>query len=1227
MDTVILFLLTTLLSIEFSFSTVHHVCPQCLPTNASCSTLDMYAANPSKYFNTSDTEFVFFAGNHTLSKNVTFRNLSGITLKGKAPGELVFIACESRGLGFEFEHVLKLVLSNLTFSWCGRVSDVATIDYNASKLMRAALIFNHVTDLNISQVTVQHSEGFGVFLLALHGSVKITNCTFQCNVGSENHLGGNAALVLSGCEEYDNHSANILIDKTLFLNGRSMTFYLAAGLVVIFKCPNVAVLISNVTMTGNEANHTYKEDLQYINGGNLAVAYYNTSKNNTMNIRSSTFTSGSAFLGGGMFVRYFDCQQPCGNSFLVSDSRFISNRAYEDGGAVYLSLNQSLSVDDSTQESRLEFCNCSFHNNTVETKKDAGIGMSIVHVDAILRSDMPSYHAIKLRHCNFMYNTNTPVEDGGTSSGSAALYVLQHSGDVQIQDSVFDSNNVTALAAFRSKLLFSGNVTLYNNSGYEGGGIVLCEASYMILTPNTTLTISHNRAFFTGGGIFAESRCVQVRPLCFYQINGSPNKLNEILNNTRVSLINNTANFAGSQLFGGTADNCHIPGIEEDIFFDKLFHFTYPKHDTSYISSDPLNVCFCNRSMERDCNISHLRFNHSVYLGQKVAIPLVTIGQYNGTVPGEVEFQPTTSKKVFLHSSSAHTWKSCINVTISVFTDELDEVDIAVKVKNQHATYRLNLKPVSIKLRIRNRPMGFNFSWSSNGSYSCISKPNITDQGFKCLVRKNQSYIIRPKPKWIGYYRHSDHPHTMSGFITYHHCPLDFCVSQDVKIQTDNTTFSQDVQCAYNRSGILCGQCRSGYSIGMGPLRCIDCSHHSMAKTVGLSIAFLMAGLLMVIFLLLVDFTLTQGTMSELLFYANTFFIYKAALLPADTIESSTFASYKRVLEMFMNIVNLIYWHDFCFYNGLDLVGRTWLQFLLVVYLWLITSAIVWLCRKSAWLANQIGSKAVPVLATILLLSCSPLNLSILYSLTFASMEFPGAGSKVQLIMLFDGNVSYFKGRHIPLFIAGCIFAVLSLGFTLTLLCVQPLQRYSHLCLFRWVNKLKPLLDAYTCPHIIKPHCRFWNGFLLLVRMALYIFFIIEFDNVLLAISITCLLVLTVAWAAGGVYNNKYLNILSSSYILNIGLLSILTQYPANKSWCTSVTDTAGCVSNTLAFLSLLGTIAWHILSKLKQRNCFVRLNNLLPLPLRRVTCKVFPRSGYQILRDYAIQEEDILAE
>ena len=56
---------------------------------------------------------------------------------------------------------------------------------------------------------------------------------------------------------------------------------------------------------------------------------------------------------------------------------------------------------------------------------------------------------------------------------------------------------------------------------------------------------------------------------------------------------------------------------------------------------------------------------------------------------------------------------------------------------------------------------------------------------------------------------------------------------------------------------------------------------------------------------------------------------------------------------------------------------------------------------------------------------------------------------------------------------------------------MQSLQAKSEWKILSWVNKLKPLFDAYTGPY--RDKYRFWTGFLLLVRSIL--FFIFAFNT------------------------------------------------------------------------------------------------------------------------------------
>jgi len=57
---------------------------------------------------------------------------------------------------------------------------------------------------------------------------------------------------------------------------------------------------------------------------------------------------------------------------------------------------------------------------------------------------------------------------------------------------------------------------MQGNIGTDGGGLVLCDRSYMYLTPYTNITFDSNHAWHTGGAIYTEVECLQSIPLCFF---------------------------------------------------------------------------------------------------------------------------------------------------------------------------------------------------------------------------------------------------------------------------------------------------------------------------------------------------------------------------------------------------------------------------------------------------------------------------------------------------------------------------------------------------------------------------------------------------------------------------------------------------------------------------------------------------------------------------------------
>jgi hypothetical protein len=135
-------------------------------------------------------------------------------------------------------------------------------------------------------------------------------------------------------------------------------------------------------------------------------------------------------------------------------------------------------------------------------------------------------------------------------------------------------------------------------------------------------------------------------------------------------------------------------------------------------------------------------------------------------------------------------------------------------------------------------PLGFTHSMrSNNGSIYCDC-----DRLFSChkdhiSCNIKQQIIRRAPPVWIGYVIESGRG---SKITAYHsHCPLDYCVNTAVNLNVTNSSLSQDKQCAFNRTGILCGSCSTGLSNVLGSSECHSCSNFWLF----LNIPFALAGI------------------------------------------------------------------------------------------------------------------------------------------------------------------------------------------------------------------------------------------------------------------------------------------------------------------------------------------------------------------------------------------------
>ena len=166
----------------------------------------------------------------------------------------------------------------------------------------------------------------------------------------------------------------------------------------------------------------------------------------------------------------------------------------------------------------------------------------------------------------------------------------------------------------------------------------------------------------------------------------------------------------------------------------------------------------------------------------------------------------------------------------------------------------------------------------------------------------------------------------------------------------------------------------------------------------------------------------------------------------------------------------------------------------------------------------------------------------------------------------------------------GILFLVfIFLPYTLLLLLGQWLQKFSHIKVLSWMNnlKLKAFLEAYYAPYMIKH--RYWTGLLLVARLVLLPVFAINAlgDNSenLLAISAASFSLLVWPLMIGNIYKNWKLRALNTSYILNLGIFAIATNYVQQAGGNQAVVT---YISTGIAFITFLATVLGHLYFQIK---------------------------------------------
>ena len=760
------------------------------------------------------------------------------------------------------------------------------------------------------------------------------------------------------------------------------------------------------------------------------------------------------------------------------------------------------------------------------------------------------------------------VENEGRDCGVISLYGKSHLVFWEQSKVIFLRNhaekNGGAILADASTIVVQrdANITFMENAGYDGGALALQNEGTITLASHSEMIFIRNHAQHNGGALYVNNiaqKIFHVNPYitCFFQTENTISH-RRLLHTLPPSLVflNNTADYAGSSIYGGWVDLCQYEPFTFSPVFDDMFHFKDSLQQLSIISSNPTRVCVCINDLP-DCNIT--QYNITAYPGETFQIQAVAVGQRFGTVPATVHAKFTS-----VSSSSPPEMKplqgtqkvggKCTDLTYNIFSRHqnermilsVDKVSIPVTTMPTKVSVLLQFTELFVCIALHPCPLGFVLYNSS-----CTCHPQLKQHAINCNIDTQE--INRPSIIWMNatFY---------NGVIVHEHCPFDYCKPESFDLDLEDP----DEQCAFNRTGILCGACQHNLSHVFGTSACRECS--SLWALLWVPVTALV-GIALVVLLIVLNLTVSVGTINGLIFYANIVRANHATFFPPNTTNS--------FLSWFIAWINLDLGIETCFYNGLDAYVKTWLQFVFPLYIWLLVITIIVLSHYFTLAVRLSGRNAVQVLATLFLLSYAKLLRIIITVFQSTDLEYPD--NSVRKVWLYDGNVDYLKGKHIPLFIAALFLLLISLPYTAVLLFIQYLQHWSSYRVLFWVKQLKPLFDAYTGPY--KDRHRYWTGLLLLVRIVLFLIFSMNTQGSteinLMAIILTVLSLFTHGVVVGIVYKTWSLNAIEHSYFLNLGVLSTATLY-------TTITGQGQigvlCTSVGIAFSQFIITVTFHAL-------------------------------------------------
>ena len=1022
-------------------------------------------------------------GNYILSQNITLQNTSDITIAGEGSPDDVIVTCNDSGAGISFSHSKRIKIENISLSGCG-AEHISTSRNLCGQIKcpllkyKAALCFEYCTNVSLSSVIIDQSNGTGLSFVNSNGTNNIRNSQFSNNVNVSNMPGGNGVNVdlsssapgdvkctepindtpsdyisqvnytFHNCHFLSNKASSGTINPTHIPHNESCCFPFrgGGGMAVYFRgtASENTIVVRNCTFDRNLAEE----------GGGMYIMFTHKSKNNTVAIRNVSYSSNKCYTenimaasfatGGGAHVTFTSHSEY--NQLLVVHSNFTQNSAIYGGG---LSLSSSPSVSKGTRN-YVHIRECRFKWNIARN----GAAIDMFHEPTSLSESSVVPH---LFNCSFTNNGRLYRNNTGSVKHTLGTVNVEHMPAKFNGNITFDRSKGSGLTIQSTKVHFMNNsrVTFTRCTGELGGAIsIIGDSACILVYDNTEVEFRDNVATEKGGAIYVDQSKEHYTAYsysCFIQYYDPP--VHPDYWTSSFTFSNNTVR----------AD-CHN---HNSIFAHSILPCVWPSSTHSTLEEDLLQtLCWSNRWKYDSANCSEqiltsaamfensTEYTIDVFPGWPNPLRDITVfDDFNHDVTNLTLFSASDGKNQmnsqYISSNAVLTMHSEPNTSTDVVIETVDTRTLSKQ----------------IHVNVLHCPPGFKYDDNDYGSCNCAGTFAET---VVCKEVVHRAYIL------LGYCISYSHNNGKQIIVT--RCPFYGFKRSVMPITIIPQKNLTDFCRLFHRHGTLCGECieSHGVSVLSNTYNCIPCNesykewlYYFAAITIPLTIFFVLVVLLHI--------GVTSGPANGFVFFSQAITIPLEALmiqggwkliLPAN--KSTTATALTDLLMLPYGIWSLEFSErlrlDICLNRSLRNIHVTTLHYISAVYpLILVGIAYVVIelharnCKPLVWLWRlfclpcvrlrrnwQGRTSIIDAFATFILLSYSKF-LRVSITLVTPTSIYNVSGATVGRTVNYDSSVMFLQMEHLPYF-ALAIIILATFGaippLLLTLYPFKPSQKY-----------------------------------------------------------------------------------------------------------------------------------------------------------------------------------------